>query len=412
MDQSSIATTDLDVTLQPGGTVFHPSGVSFPDSKTALFTFSTPVADGNYHATLQNGSVKDTGGQAIIVAGNLDFFALGADANHDRHVDAADQAILTAHLGQSGTFSVGDFDYNGTVNSADQAILNAQLKLWLPPVGSLPLTATAGDDSYKLRKESSSIVDLYAAADVSPTYRLITAPVSSMTFAGGGGNDTLMVDASNGDPLGAIPMSFDGGNAGADVLRFVGSSAISVTINPTTMADGGTLTYGGVENVRLDGGRLNSLALDGGVAISMTAASGTPLNVDTISAANGAKLDLRGNGLIVRSTAGEQSGELTQATAMIAAGTIFTSSPTSSLTGLGVAAASQVLMISGAQTGVFAGETVDANAVLVKYTYAGDANLDGKINVDDYGRIDLNIPLGNGRVVQRRLQLRREDQRR
>jgi len=28
------------------------------------------------------------------------------------------------------------------------------------------------------------------------------------------------------------------------------------------------------------------------------------------------------------------------------------------------------------------------------YTYGGDANLDGKINVDDYGRIDLNIPLG------------------
>jgi hypothetical protein len=28
------------------------------------------------------------------------------------------------------------------------------------------------------------------------------------------------------------------------------------------------------------------------------------------------------------------------------------------------------------------------------YTYGGDANLDGQINVDDYGRIDLNIPLG------------------
>jgi hypothetical protein len=27
------------------------------------------------------------------------------------------------------------------------------------------------------------------------------------------------------------------------------------------------------------------------------------------------------------------------------------------------------------------------------YTYGGDANLDGKINVDDYGRIDFNAPL-------------------
>src|SRR5439155_25512022 len=31
---------------------------------------------------------------------------------------------------------------------------------------------------------------------------------------------------------------------------------------------------------------------------------------------------------------------------------------------------------------------------LVMYTYGGDANLDGKINVDDYGRIDFNVPLG------------------
>jgi hypothetical protein len=28
------------------------------------------------------------------------------------------------------------------------------------------------------------------------------------------------------------------------------------------------------------------------------------------------------------------------------------------------------------------------------YTYGGDANLDGKINVDDYGRIDFNVNLG------------------
>jgi hypothetical protein len=28
------------------------------------------------------------------------------------------------------------------------------------------------------------------------------------------------------------------------------------------------------------------------------------------------------------------------------------------------------------------------------YTYGGDANLDGKITVDDYGRIDFNVGLG------------------
>ena len=53
-----------------------------------------------------------------------------------------------------------------------------------------------------------------------------------------------------------------------------------------------------------------------------------------------------------------------------------------------------MVAISGLQTGLFAGETVDATTVIVKYTYGGDANFDGKINVDDYGRIDFNVPLG------------------
>jgi len=37
---------------------------------------------------------------------------------------------------------------------------------------------------------------------------------------------------------------------------------------------------------------------------------------------------------------------------------------------------------------------VDGTAVLVKFTYAGDATLDGKINIDDYTRIDTGIANG------------------
>jgi cytoskeletal protein CcmA (bactofilin family) len=43
------------------------------------------------------------------------------------------------------------------------------------------------------------------------------------------------------------------------------------------------------------------------------------------------------------------------------------------------------------QTATFAGQPVDSTAVLVKFTWGGDANLDGKINIDDYGRIDGNV---------------------
>ena len=37
---------------------------------------------------------------------------------------------------------------------------------------------------------------------------------------------------------------------------------------------------------------------------------------------------------------------------------------------------------------MFGGETVDATAVLVKYTYTADANLSGSVNGDDYFLID------------------------
>ena len=45
-------------------------------------------------------------------------------------------------------------------------------------------------------------------------------------------------------------------------------------------------------------------------------------------------------------------------------------------------------------TALFAGQTIDGTTVLVKSTYGGDANLDGKVDVSDYGRIDNSITQG------------------
>jgi fibronectin-binding autotransporter adhesin len=68
---------------------------------------------------------------------------------------------------------------------------------------------------------------------------------------------------------------------------------------------------------------------------------------------------------------------------------------TGTLTGIGVASAQQVKGLANpGDTAVWAGQTVTGSDTLVMYTYGGDANLDGKLNVDDYGRIDSNIGLG------------------
>jgi hypothetical protein len=46
----------------------------------------------------------------------------------------------------------------------------------------------------------------------------------------------------------------------------------------------------------------------------------------------------------------------------------------------------------------FSGVTVDGTSLVIKYTYAGDANLDGVIDGGDYGIIDnfVQVPAASG----------------
>jgi len=62
------------------------------------------------------------------------------------------------------------------------------------------------------------------------------------------------------------------------------------------------------------------------------------------------------------------------------------------LTSIGIATAAQAKNIPpGGPSQIWSGEFVSSNSILIMYTYGGDANLDGKINVDDYGIIDFNV---------------------
>ena len=54
---------------------------------------------------------------------------------------------------------------------------------------------------------------------------------------------------------------------------------------------------------------------------------------------------------------------------------------------LGYAEAADVLHLTGEQTALFASTTVDATSILIRYTYSGDADLNGSVNGDDYFRI-------------------------
>ena len=55
---------------------------------------------------------------------------------------------------------------------------------------------------------------------------------------------------------------------------------------------------------------------------------------------------------------------------------------------VGVGSTSDVLSLGAADRTTWQGHTVDGTAVLVRFTYAGDANLDGTIDATDYGIVD------------------------
>ena len=57
-------------------------------------------------------------------------------------------------------------------------------------------------------------------------------------------------------------------------------------------------------------------------------------------------------------------------------------------TAVGYAEASQLLGLTGVQTTTWAGLPVDATTLLLRYTYYGDLNLDGRVDADDFALLD------------------------
>jgi hypothetical protein len=63
-------------------------------------------------------------------------------------------------------------------------------------------------------------------------------------------------------------------------------------------------------------------------------------------------------------------------------------------TTLAIAEGTDAFNKAGDETYTFDDQTVSGLAVVIKFTYGGDATIDGKINVDDYGHIDFSVGLG------------------
>jgi ELWxxDGT repeat protein len=239
--------------------------------------------------------------------------------------------------------------------------------------GALAISATGGNDAVDLSSTGGNLV--VTLNGMSETFA--PGAISSIQFAGLGGNDVVNVNSGS--------VSFTG-DIGA------GTPNLSLRV-----AAGATAVFNTTQHIA-------DLQLNGGHA-SVAPGGGKVLLANALSITGGGALDLRDDSFALDYSAASPIGSwdgstYTGITGLIKSGRnggswngsgIVTSLANASVTTLGVAEASQVL---GAGGGTIGGQSLDGSAVIVKYTYGGDANLDGKINVDDYTRIDFNVALG------------------
>jgi hypothetical protein len=264
--------------------------------------------------------------------------------------------------------------------------------------GNFPIVyaGSGGNDNYIVRLNAGSPGTLEIVESFSGlTYSAPRALVPSLTINGGNGNDTATLAT-------AIPLLFNGGtdpattdtlNVSAGTYNFnadaaAGTAHLIVNLNNAV----GIVRFNTTQH-------LKGLNISAGVA-SMETGGGLMLVTDTLTITGG-QLDLRDNDLIVHSGAigTSTSSGYNGITGLIASGYDFgawdgsgviTSMPAAAAgtTTLGIATGAALFGLGPTQAGAWSGESITGNSVLVKYTYAGDANLDGVIDGGDYGVID------------------------
>jgi alpha-amylase len=197
--------------------------------------------------------------------------------------------------------------------------------------------------------------------------------------------------------------------------NFVGGVGSTWVATHTYNVNGTNIVYGvtaGITNVA-GGSLLNASYVRGAtlniasgavvqIASNSTVGNGTSklsslLIAGTMNAWTG-QLDLENNQLVLESNNANRASDLARITNMIEQGY-----NDGTWTGLGITSSSAAsdpahlhtlaVILNDDGSGVplyysFYGQSADVNAILVAYTYIGDANLDGKVDGSDYSRID------------------------
>jgi hypothetical protein len=222
------------------------------------------------------------------------------------------------------------------------------------------------------------------------------AGASSLKLQVSGGAATVSV--ARGSHVIAVPVQLQSDTTidttpATSTLTLTGgfSAAAGVTV---TKKGAGTLL---VPNLRITGVALQ----DGTILLFPNGTASGVSDVTSLSISSGAQLDLNNNALIVR---GSDAGSWNGSAYVGIAGLIHSGRNAGAWNGSGIVTSQSTatggnlttigLLVATPATPTLGGIPVAPGDVLVMYTYGGDATLDGKINIDDYVRIDSGIAGG------------------
>jgi autotransporter-associated beta strand protein len=353
----------------------------------------------------KNGDAKQASTIAVGGSGTLAVGVLGSGANTPPWLRAS--VVLAG--GKIASTNGIDAQYGGDfiVSSVTSRVLLFD-PVAPPTARSVSLVAgAAGADNFDAvtiwGADSTLIVDSGAT----------TAGAFNILRTGGtfsvGANATLLIDPGGTVNLGGTA---DALSDGVNHVNVVNNSIASFNVTAGSKNIG---TLSGIGNTSVSAGatltadhiRQTALTVGGSAIVRPDGSATGTSNVFTLTIPAGGKLDLNDNKLISASAVGSVSGvTYSGVTGLIQSGrngggwggsgivTSQTDATGGTFTSIGIATAAQAKGIAATATTTWGGQTVTGSDTLVMYTYGGDANLDGKLNVDDYGRIDSNIGLG------------------
>jgi hypothetical protein len=190
--------------------------------------------------------------------------------------------------------------------------------------------------------------------------------------------DDVVISASGTNPT----VTLDTGSYSVHSL----TSGRNLTISST-----GSLTVSG--KVAITG----TLTLQNSAQLTLAAGSNSLATVNGLSITGSATMDLNDNDLILDYSGASQLAAVQNLINSARSNGTWTGTGLTSTaakknlnhnTTLGAMEATDYAAVHG---GSFDGISPDATAVLVKYTYYGDANFDGTVNFDDYVRTDVGF---------------------